>query len=107
MAKGKQFRWTKPMERLLLEILADEALKGNKPTKTFKTSSFTRVAESISLKFAFECTTDNVENHLKTIKSTWNVIATLRGKSGLGWDDTLKMITAERQSYEEEVTVQS
>ncbi|GAV67539.1 LOW QUALITY PROTEIN: Myb_DNA-bind_3 domain-containing protein, partial [Cephalotus follicularis] len=98
MAKGKQFRWMKPMERLLLEILADEALKGNKPTKTFKTSSFTRVAESISLKFAVECTTDNVENHLKTVK----VIATLRGKSGLGWDDTLKMITAERQSYEEE-----
>ncbi|GAV89045.1 Myb_DNA-bind_3 domain-containing protein, partial [Cephalotus follicularis] len=102
MAKGKQFRWTKPMERLLLEILADEALKGNKPTNTFKTSSFTRVAESISLKFAVECTNDNVENHLKTVKSTWNVIATLRGKSGLGWDDTLKMITAERQSYEEE-----
>ncbi|GAV72589.1 LOW QUALITY PROTEIN: Myb_DNA-bind_3 domain-containing protein, partial [Cephalotus follicularis] len=102
MAKGKQFRWTKPMERLLLEILADEALKGNKPTNTFKTSSFTRVAESISLKFAVECTTDNVENHVKTVKSTWNVIATLRGKSGLGWDDTLKMITTERQSYEEE-----
>ncbi|GAV62747.1 Myb_DNA-bind_3 domain-containing protein, partial [Cephalotus follicularis] len=104
MVKGKQFRWTKPMECLLLEILADEALKGNKPTNTFKTSSFTRVAESISLKFAVECTNDNVENHLKTVKSTWNVIATFRGKSGLGWDDTLKMITVERQSYEEEVT---
>ncbi|GAV64418.1 LOW QUALITY PROTEIN: Myb_DNA-bind_3 domain-containing protein, partial [Cephalotus follicularis] len=102
MTKGKQFRWTKSMERLLFEILVDEALKGNKPTNTFKASSFTRVAKSISLKFEVECTADNVENHLKTVKSTLNVIATLRGKSGIGLDDTLKMITAGRQSYEEE-----
>ncbi|GAV60387.1 LOW QUALITY PROTEIN: Myb_DNA-bind_3 domain-containing protein, partial [Cephalotus follicularis] len=80
-------------------------VKGNKPINTFKTSSFTRVAASISLKFEVECIIDNVENHLKTVKNTWNVIATLRGKSGLGWDDTSKMFTAERQSYEEEVTV--
>ncbi|GAV64197.1 LOW QUALITY PROTEIN: hypothetical protein CFOL_v3_07715, partial [Cephalotus follicularis] len=42
----------------------------------------------------------NVENHIKIVKSTWNVIATLRGKSGLGWDDNFKMITTGRQSYE-------
>ncbi|GAV89058.1 LOW QUALITY PROTEIN: Myb_DNA-bind_3 domain-containing protein [Cephalotus follicularis] len=91
------------MECLLLEILADEALKGNKPTNTFKTSSFIRLNQ-ISLKFEVKCTADNMTNHLKIVKSTWNVIATLRGKRELGWDNTLKMITAGRQSYREEVT---
>ncbi|KAK5826115.1 hypothetical protein PVK06_021025 [Gossypium arboreum] len=33
---SKQFRWTKLMEHLFLEILAEEAQKGNKPSNTFK-----------------------------------------------------------------------
>ncbi|KAK5842868.1 hypothetical protein PVK06_005282 [Gossypium arboreum] len=37
---SKQFRWSKPMERLFLEILAEEAQKGNKPSNTFKEVSF-------------------------------------------------------------------
>ncbi|KAK5818587.1 hypothetical protein PVK06_023530 [Gossypium arboreum] len=36
---SKQFRWTKSMEHLFLEILAEEAEKGNKPSNTFKLDS--------------------------------------------------------------------
>ncbi|XP_040953651.1 uncharacterized protein [Gossypium hirsutum] len=36
---SKQFRWTKPMEHVFLEILAEEARKGNKPSNTFKSVS--------------------------------------------------------------------
>ena len=48
---NKQFRWSKPMYTLLLEILADDAAKGNKPSNTFKPESFALVAKSISEKF--------------------------------------------------------
>jgi hypothetical protein len=41
----KQFRWSKPMHTLLLEILADETAKGNKPSNTFKLASFALVAK--------------------------------------------------------------
>jgi len=34
--KGKHFLWSKPMSHMLLEILAEEALKGSKPSSTFK-----------------------------------------------------------------------
>ncbi|KAK8359814.1 hypothetical protein V6Z12_A04G121200 [Gossypium hirsutum] len=32
---SKQFRWTKLMEYLFFEILAEEAQKGNKPSNSF------------------------------------------------------------------------
>ncbi|KAK5795074.1 hypothetical protein PVK06_036331 [Gossypium arboreum] len=48
---SKQFRWTKLMEHLFLEILAEEAQKGNKPSNTFKAVSINRVIEAISEKF--------------------------------------------------------
>ena len=52
------------MHNLLLEILSNEATIGNKPSNTFKPTSFALVAKSISEKFGIECVTDNVDNRL-------------------------------------------
>ncbi|PHU13592.1 hypothetical protein BC332_14797 [Capsicum chinense] len=46
-----------------------------------------------------DCSSKHVENHLKTTRSTWSTIQTLLNKSGLGWDDNLKMITASPEVY--------
>ncbi|PPD87361.1 hypothetical protein GOBAR_DD15711 [Gossypium barbadense] len=48
---SKQSRWTKPMEHVFLEILAEEAQKGNKPSNTFKAVSINRVVKAISERF--------------------------------------------------------
>jgi hypothetical protein len=102
---NKQFRWSKFMHNLLLEILTDEDIKENKPSNTFKPVSFALVANSISEKFRVECVTDYVDNRLRIIKNMWNIISTLRKKSGFGWDENLRMITCERNVYDEEVMV--
>ena len=39
-SKTKQLRWTTAMEHTMLEVLAKEVRKGNKPSNTFKTSSY-------------------------------------------------------------------
>ncbi|KAK6773447.1 hypothetical protein RDI58_028685 [Solanum bulbocastanum] len=70
----KQFRWSKPMEYLMLEILADEVKQGNKSTNQFKVISF---------------------------------MQTLLNKSGLGWDDNLKMITASPRVYAMHIQVRA
>ena len=64
--KGKHFTWSKPMSQL--EILAEEALKGNKPSSTFRADSFVKVATKISQKFNVQCEPKHVDNHLKTVK---------------------------------------
>jgi hypothetical protein len=47
-----------------------------------------------------------VDNRLRTItKNMWNIISTLCKKSGFGWDENLKMITCERNVYDEKVMV--
>ncbi|MFQ6650073.1 hypothetical protein Gotur_023262 [Gossypium turneri] len=45
---ARNIRWTKPMEHVFLEILAEKAQKGNKPSNTFKAVSINRVVEAIS-----------------------------------------------------------
>ncbi|KAM3355973.1 hypothetical protein P3S68_022687 [Capsicum galapagoense] len=95
----KQFRWSKLMEYLMLEILADEVNQGNKSTNQFKASSFNRVLNAINKQLEIDCKSKHVGNHLKTIRNTWSTIQTLPNKSGLGWDDNLKVITASPEVY--------
>ncbi|PPD92929.1 hypothetical protein GOBAR_DD10135 [Gossypium barbadense] len=97
---SKQFRWTKPMEHVFLEILAEEARKGNKPSNTFKSVSINRVVDAISERFQVQCDAKHVENHLRTVKNQWQIICKIRGESGFGWDDNMKMITCDRATYD-------
>ena len=102
---SKQFRWTKPMEHLFLEILAEEAQKENKPSNTFKAVSINRVVEAISERLQVQCDAKHVENYLRTVKKQWQIICTIRGESGFGWDDNMKMITCDRATYDAAVMV--
>ncbi|KAM3340273.1 hypothetical protein P3S68_030143 [Capsicum galapagoense] len=95
----KQFRWSKPMEYLMLEILTDEVKQGNKSTNQFNASSFNHVANAISKQLGMDYSSKHMENHLKIIRSTWSTIQTILNKSGLGWDNNLKMITASPEVY--------
>ncbi|KAH1106589.1 hypothetical protein J1N35_010357 [Gossypium stocksii] len=97
---SKQFRWTKPMEHLFLEILAEEVQKGNKPSNTFKAVSINRVAVGISERFQVQRDVKHVVNHLRIVKNQWQTICTIRAESGFGWDDNMKMITCDAAAYD-------
>ena len=101
----KQFMWLPPMHTTMLTLLAKEAIKGNKPLNTFKVGSFATVAKAISTQFRVECHLSFVENRLRTLRTMWSTIQTLRKKSGFGWDDNLKMITCDAKTYQKEVMV--
>ena len=102
---SKRFRWLPPMHTTMLTLLAEEAMKGNKPLNTFKAGSFATVAHAISVKFGVECCPSFVENQLHTLRTMWSTIQTFQKNSRFGWDDNLKMITCDAKTYEEEVMV--
>ena len=52
------------MHTTLLRLLAEEAAKGNKPSSTFKASSFAFVAKEIFAQSGVECYPSYVENRL-------------------------------------------
>ena len=102
---SKQFRWLPLMHEMMLKILAEEVGKGNKPSSTFKAGSFALVAKEITAQFGVECHPSYVDNRMRTLRTMWSTIQTLRKKSGFGWDDNLKMITCDAKIYQEEVMV--
>ena len=93
------------MHTTMLRVLAEEAVKGNKPSNTFKAGSFALVAKEISAQFGVECHPFYIKNRLRTLRTMLTIIQTIRKKSGFGWDDNLIMITCDAMTYQEEVMV--
>ncbi|KAJ8420621.1 hypothetical protein Cgig2_024211 [Carnegiea gigantea] len=79
------------MAKELLTFLANEVQKGNRPNKSFKSSSFVAVANAISKKFKVKCLPEHIDNHLKTVKNAWTNNLILGG--------ILKMITISPTVY--------
>lgn len=103
--KKTQFRWSKPMSKKLLQFLVDEVKKGNRPNNTFKSSSFVTAADMISKKFNVKCLSDHIDNHLRTMKTAWRIIAKLQSQSGCGWDENMMMIRMSPDVYNTYVEV--
>ncbi|XP_030930819.1 uncharacterized protein LOC115956644 [Quercus lobata] len=102
-SSSKQFRWLPPMHEMMLRILTKKAAKGNKPSSTFRAGSFALVAKEITAQFEVKCHPSYVDNRMRTLRTMWSTIQTLRKKSGFGWDENLKMITCDAKTYQEEV----
>nr|POF21661.1 hypothetical protein CFP56_26325 [Quercus suber] len=84
VSSSKQFRWLSPLHETMLRILAQEAAKGNKPSSTFKVGSFALVAKEITTQFGVECHPSYVNNRMRTLRTMWSTIQTIRKKSGFG-----------------------
>ena len=67
----KQFKWLPPIHTTMLRILVEEVAKGNKPSNTFKASSFALVAKEISAQFGVECHPSYVKNRLRTLRKKY------------------------------------
>ena len=100
VSSSKQFRWLPPMHETMLRILVQEAAKGNKPSSTFKAGSFALVAKEITAQFGVECHSFYVENRMRTLRTMWSTIQTIRKKNGFGWNNNLKMITCDAKTYQ-------
>ena len=57
------------MHTTVLTLLAEESMKGNKPSNTLKASYFATIAKAISAQFGVECYPSFVENRLRTLRT--------------------------------------
>ena len=90
VSSSKQFRWLPPMHETMLRILVQEAAKGNKLSSTFRAGSFAFVVKEITAQFGVECHPSYVENRMRTLRTMWSTIQTIRKKSGFDANHVMK-----------------
>ncbi|CAN0893476.1 hypothetical protein LINGRAPRIM_LOCUS2786 [Linum grandiflorum] len=94
----KYLRWPKEMDKLLLDLLKEEKVKGNKDEKQFNKADWKTVITELNLGFQkYGKTIDKTKavNRPKTIQKQMGLaIEVLDKKSGFGWNDITKKIEA-------------
>ncbi|MFQ6658321.1 hypothetical protein Gotur_027641, partial [Gossypium turneri] len=83
-----------------ITIINVEWLRATKKGPPSNSVSINRVVKAIFERFQVQCNAKHVKNHLRTVKNQWQIICKIRGESGFGWDDNMKMITCDRATYD-------
>ncbi|XP_039138730.1 uncharacterized protein LOC120276054 [Dioscorea cayenensis subsp. rotundata] len=77
------------------------ARSGMKVDKSFKRQGFVEAANIVNGRFpTASIDADNVENHMCTLKQKYQEIKKLMNLSGVGWNDTEKMLVLEDETYQ-------
>ncbi|KAI3991281.1 hypothetical protein MKX01_034600 [Papaver californicum] len=91
---GKQVRWTKDMDRVLIDTLAEQIAAGNKGDSGWKSVALQQVRANIRSKLDMEISIDNVKNLLKTWKESYATMSYLLNISGFGRHPTNYTLTS-------------
>ena len=103
--KSKYLSWTTEMDRLLLEVLKEQKLKGQKQDRNFSQEAYRVAIDALNRRFEKDMKVENVINRLKTLKTQMSIALDVLNKSGFSWNDIGKTIEAEDKVWDEAIKV--
>ena len=98
-------RWTSSESRYFIRFMASQVEQGFKVDKGFKPQTIQAAIQALKDTFGVTVNEANVSNHLRTIRRRWARIKKLKDMSGVGWDDSLKIIVMGEAEYIEYIKV--
>ncbi|KAJ7950934.1 L10-interacting MYB domain-containing protein-like [Quillaja saponaria] len=98
--KKSYLRWTESMDRLLLEVLKEQKIKGQKDDRNFSQEAYRAAVQAVNTEFKMDIDAKKVVNRLKTLKTQMGVAVDTLNKSGFSWNDITKRIEAEPQVWD-------
>ena len=94
------------MDRLMLEVLKEQKLKGQKDDKRFSVEAYRVVVFKMNEKFRIKITRQKIVNRLKTLKYQMGLaLIVLNQKSGFSWNDVTKNIDVEPAIWNDLINV--
>ncbi|KAK0583103.1 hypothetical protein LWI29_033432 [Acer saccharum] len=87
--------WQPPMDRYFIDLMLDQAQKGNRVDGMFRRESWTEMIISFNAKFGFNYEVEILKNRFKTLRRQYSVIKHLLELKGFVWDDARQMVTAD------------
>ncbi|XLT08153.1 hypothetical protein HN51_053946 [Arachis hypogaea] len=90
------------MDEVLLNALAEEALKGNKHDGSWTTEAYANVVKSLSLAIGPHITKNNIKNRMKTLKDNFvEAYELFHHLSGFAWNPVTRKFEAEEEVWQD------
>ncbi|XP_042476543.1 L10-interacting MYB domain-containing protein-like [Macadamia integrifolia] len=87
--------WTPPMDRYFIDLLIDQAHRGNRIGNLFSKQAWKDMICLFNAKFGFQYDTDILRNRYKSLRKQYNDIKILLQQNGFWWDETRQMVVAD------------
>lgn len=83
------------MDRYLIDLLQDQALRGNKIGHDLTTEAWIEMMRLFTAKYGSQYGKDTLKNRYEHLRRQYNGIKYLLEQSGFSWDETREMVMAE------------
>lgn len=97
--------WTPTMDGYLLDLLLDQALRGNKIGLSFISEAWMEMVTMFNHNFESHYDVDVLKKRYKHLRRQYNDIKILLEQSGFFWDDMQEMVIAEDYVWDSYVEV--
>ncbi|XP_043702372.1 L10-interacting MYB domain-containing protein-like [Telopea speciosissima] len=87
--------WTPPMDRYFIDLLIDQAHRGNRIGNLFSKQAWKDMISLFNANFGFQYDTDILRNRYKSLRKQYNDIKILLQQNGFWWDETRQMVVAD------------
>ncbi|PIA40920.1 hypothetical protein AQUCO_02300003v1 [Aquilegia coerulea] len=104
-SKGKQFRWSQEKDKVMIQILLEEHIDGQKTENGFSSTTYQKVCKALNeaqnLDMEMDATIEHVRNRYRTFKSTYRKARKIhKSDSGFGWNPRTERLTADPLVWE-------
>ncbi|KAI3872206.1 hypothetical protein MKW98_011698 [Papaver atlanticum] len=85
--------WTPPMDQLFIELMVEQVVDKQLLDGQFSKTAWVSIVTKFKGTFG-PFNKEVLKNRMKTLKKFFNVVSSLRGQSGFGWNDGKEIVTA-------------
>lgn len=89
----------------LIARLQNQVTQGRRAESGFKKEAWAEVTTEFNKNFRTDFTREQLKNHFQTLKTSYGIVWKLLDRSGFGWDDTSKTVTAEPREWNAYIAV--
>ncbi|XP_026410467.1 uncharacterized protein At2g29880-like [Papaver somniferum] len=86
--------WTPSMDQLFIELMVEKVVGKQLLDGQFRKISWVSIVTKFKESFGPSFNKEVLKNRMKTLKKNFNVVSSLRGQSGFGWNDGKEIVTA-------------
>lgn len=100
-----QVNWTFYMDECMCNMLVEETLLGRKADNAFREVTMNKVCKVVEEVFSVQVNIENCRYRLRLLKNKYSLNKLALSKSGFGWDEEKKYVTAEPAVWNELIKV--
>ncbi|XP_026396856.1 uncharacterized protein At2g29880-like [Papaver somniferum] len=100
---GGRTTWTPQMDDMFIELMVEQVLNKQLLDGQFSKCVWTNIITKFKESFGPSFNKDVLRNRMKTLKKSFNVVSSIRGQSGFGWNKKKEIPTAPDDVWERHI----